>query len=162
VDPGVFVADASVTAGGIGLEGIDHVAGLRPLRLADRDVPLYTAEGAGLAFTAGKWLAATGSAAISAQGVALRFQRLIAFGVYSTFKVSVSGGALFAPLDGEGTRNSFQADPEGTGTLAIALAQPLESHTVLAVIYHSDGRVHGTQPGRMGWTAHQQLVAAIP
>ena len=56
----------------------------------------------------------------------LRFSRLIAFGVYSAFKVSTSGGALFSPLDGEGTRNSFQADPDGNGTLALALAQPLE------------------------------------
>lgn len=165
VDPQVFVADPTVTVGGIGLENIEHAAGLRALRLDEPDVALYAADGVLLGFTSAKWLEAEGTAAVvpSAGGerLALRFERLIAFGVYSVFKrIPGASGDVDVPVDGTGKSNSFRAGARGEADVAIESPQPLDPQNSLYLVYHSDGRAHGLDPGSLGITAHQHLVAA--
>src|SRR5579872_2775447 len=125
VDPQVFVADRTVAVGGIGLENIEHVAGLRSLQLDQRGAPLFSAEGAHLGFTSTKWVAARGTGTIvdlddGAQKVNLEFSDLLAFGVYSVFKqMRGASGSVYVPLDGMAKTNSFKADALGNAALSI-------------------------------------------
>jgi hypothetical protein len=167
VDPQVFVADKSVTTGGIGLENIEHIAGLRALRLDEPNASLFTADGVHLGFTSSRWLAATGSADVlndSSGGalVVMRFQRLIAFGIYSVFKqVAGASRTVSVPLDGTGKKSTFRAGETGAASLRVLSPQPLEEKSTLKLVYHSDGRAHGLDPGPLGITTHEQLVAPL-
>lgn len=166
IDPQVFVAEAAAKAGP-GPQGIDHVDGVRPLRLSDPDTQLVNAESAPLLFTTSRWLAGTGSASLTdaangAQEITLRFQRLIVFGVYSMFKNSFSSaGVIFTPLDGEGTRNSFLADAAGNATFILTTPQRLTARNALLLVYHSDATDHGPVRGKIGWDAHHHLIAPV-
>ena len=168
VDPQVFVEDPNVTVGGIGLENIEHIAGLRALQLEEGRKPLFTADGAHLGFTSTKWLAASGNAAIvddDAAGsplVIARFRDLISFGVYSIFK-QIPGATrdVSVPLDGTGKSSTFRASETGSALVRIRSPQALDEASTLRLIYHSDGRVHGLDPGPLGIVAHEQLVAPL-
>ena len=168
VDPQVFVADPSVTEGGIGLENIEHVAGLRALRLdgSDADAPLFSAEGMHLGFTASRWLHAHGTCSIAAAGegtqVTVKAGGLIAFGTYSVFKrVAGASGDVDLPLDGTGVHNSFRAAADGSVSTTLASPQPLDPHGALFFIYHSDGKAHGMDMGTIGVSAHEHLIAPL-
>ena len=167
VDPQVFVADRTVAVGGIGLENIEHVAGLRALRLDQRGAPLFSAEGAHLGFTSTKWVAARGTGTIvdlddGAQKVNLEFSDLLAFGVYSVFKqMRGASGSVYVPLDGSAKTNSFKADALGSVALSISSPQPLNPKGALLVVYHSDGKAHGLDRGAVGIVAHDHLIAPL-
>ena len=165
VDPQVFVGDPTVSIGGIGLEGIEHVAGLRALRLSDANVPLFTAEGAHMGFTSTKWLAATGSASLApfddgAVRVKLDFVNLVVFGAYSVLKrFAGASGDVFLPLDGAGDKNGFVADDAGHASLAIRSPQPLGETGALLLVYHSNGKPQAQRSGSIGVTSHDHLIA---
>lgn len=167
LDPQVFVADPTVAVGGIGLEGIEHVAGLRALRLDERDTPLFTADGVGMGFTSAKWLSATGSGTIVAAGdgssrADLEFAHLVVFGAYSLLKrVSGASGDIFIPLDGTGRASTFIADHAGAAGVSVRSPQPLDPRGAILLVYHSDGRVHTPRGGSIGLTTHDHLIAPL-
>ena len=168
IDPQVFVADSSVAEGGIGLENIEHVAGLRALRLdgSDGNAPLFTAEGMHLGFTAPRWLGAHGTCTIESAGdathVFIKAAGLIAFGMYSIFKrVSGASGDVDLPLDGTGKRNWFRAAPDGSLSTMLVSPQPLDPQGALFFIYHSDGKSHGMDMGTLGVSAHEHLIGPL-
>lgn len=168
VDPQVFVEDSSVTLGGIGLENIEHAAGLRALQLEEGRKPLFTADGVHLGFTSTKWLGASGSGEIAPDDAAgspvviMHFRGLIAFGVYSVFKqIPGATRSVNVPLDGTGKTSTFRATETGSAVVRVRSPQALDEATTLRLIYHSDGRAHGLDPGPLGIVAHEQLVAPL-
>ena len=168
IDPQVFVVDDRVTKGGTGPQGIEYIAGVRPMRFnIEPDVPLVNAEGSPLLFTVSRWIAATGSASIAdaegvSQDITVRFSHLIGFGVYSLFKNTFSAaGVVFTPLDGEGTHNTFKADEAGNGTFALNTPDRLTNRNAILLVYHSDGMDHGSQRGKIGYDAHHHLIASL-
>ena len=167
VDPQVFVSDPSVLVGGIGLQNIEHVAGLRALKLEDPDSPLYTAEGVRMGFTSKRWIAASGTGSIvdlgeGARRIVLSFENLVVFGTYSLFKhvVGASGLAL-VPLDGTGRTSAFTADASGSAKLEVRSPQPLAAHGAITLVYNSDGKPHRDSPGPIGLKAHDHLIATL-
>lgn len=167
VDPQVFVTDPSVLVGGIGLQNIEHIAGLRALKLEDPDLPLYTADGVRMGFTSKRWIVASGSGSIDelgdgAQRIALSFQNLVVFGAYSIFKhVEGSSGLALVPLDGTGHASAFTADATGSARLEVRSPQPLDPHGAITLVYNSDGKLHRDSPGPIGLTAHDHLIATL-
>jgi hypothetical protein len=168
VDPQVFVADEAATASA-GPQNIDHVAGIRPAKLEDSPEALVVnSAGESLAFTLGKWFAGRGSADIVTlpsgnDRVTFTFSQLIAFGHYSLFEVAFSPeGSTFAPLDGEGSQNSFDASVEGNATVAVSVPHHLEPGSAIVLVYHSDDVDHGNSRGLIGRNAHQQLALRLP
>jgi hypothetical protein len=168
IDPQVFVKASGVTAG-VGPQNIRHVAGFAPARLSDPpSTPLFNADGQPLDITLGRWLGARGTATIEAARsggarVAASFSGLIPRGTYSLFRVTFRpGGNTFTPLDGTGASNSFTAGTTGTAGVTVRAPTPLTHANAVLLVYHSDGRTHGTSRGAPGVTAHHQLIARIP
>ena len=167
VDPQVFVADPSVLVGGIGLQNIEHVAGLRALKLDDPDLPLFAADGAHLGFTSKRWIVAGGNVSIAdlddgAQQIALAFENLVVFGSYSLFKhVQGANGMALVPLDGTGRSSAFTADAAGSVRLSVRTPQPLDPRGAITLVYNSDGKPHPQTPGPIGLTAHDHLIATL-
>jgi len=167
VDPQVFVPDRNVTVGGIGLEGIEHVAGLRALRLNDPDLGLYTAEGAQMGFTSSRWTAGAGTGSIAAlddgsERIKLEFTNLVVFGAYSLLKkFAGASGDVYVPLDGSGNANVFTADDTGRATLNIVSPQPLGAKSAILAVYHSDGKPKTQRSGTIGTTSHDHLIAPL-
>jgi hypothetical protein len=167
VDPQVFVSDPSVLVGGIGLQSIEHVAGLRALKLDDPDLPLLTAEGVRMGFTSKRWIGASGTGSAAnlgdgAQRLTLAFENLVVFGSYTLFKhvVGASGVAL-VPLDGTGRESAFTADAAGAAKLEIHTPQALDPNGAITLVYNSDGKAHRDAPGPIGLTAHDHLIAVL-
>lgn len=135
----------------------------------DPSLLLYDASGNALYFTLEKWRAGNGALDIvpdSAGGgdqVTLNFRRLIAFGHYSVFlRTDDAEGQHFAPLDGSGISNNFDAHQDGSANVMISAPQPVTTGTWVVTIYHSDAQDHGNLPGDFTHTAHQQLIVKIP
>jgi len=166
-DPQVFVPDRTVAVGGVGLQGIEHVAGLRALRLNDPDTQLFSAEGVGLGFTSSKWLAAAGTGKVLAvddgsSRALLNFTHLVVFGTYSLLKaVAGASGEVYVPLDGTGRGSTFIADAAGGAHVQVRSPQPLETHTTILLVYHSDGKAHAPRSGALGLTTHDHLIAVV-
>jgi hypothetical protein len=167
LDPQVFVSDPSVLVGGIGLQNIEHIAGLRALKLDDPDLPLLTAEGVRMGVTSKRWIAAGGTGSVAdlgdgAQRVALAFENLVVFGSYTLFKhvVGASGLAL-VPLDGTGRESAFTADAAGSAKLEIRTPQALDPNGAITLVYNSDGKTHREAPGPIGLTAHDHLITVL-
>jgi hypothetical protein len=168
IDPQIFVAEAGATAGP-GPQNIEHVAGLRPAKPDDPpdDVAL-NADGASLGFTLGKWFGARGSAEIVQQPsgsdrITCAFSQLIAFGRYSLFEVTFSPkGAIFAPLDGDGAQNGFEAGVDGSASATVDAPHRLAPGSAIVLVYHSDGVDRGGVRGQIGHNAHQQLALRVP
>lgn len=167
LDPQVFVPDPTVAVGGIGLQGITHVAGLRALRLDDPDTQLFTADDVGMGFTSTRWLAARGSGAVAtlsdgSSRVTLAFERLVVFGAYSLLKrVSGASGDVYVPLDGTGRKSAFIADAAGGARIALQSPQPLDPTSAILLVYHSDGKPQGLRAGALGLTTHDHLIAPL-
>jgi hypothetical protein len=167
VDPQVFVADSATASAGP--QNIDHVAGVRPAKLEDSsDALAVNSAGESLAFTLGKWFAGRGSADVVTlpsgnDRITFTFSQLIAFGHYSLFEVTFSpDGSTFAPLDGDGSQNNFDASVDGNATVAVSVPHHLEPGSAIVLVYHSDGADHGNSRGQIGRTAHQQLALRLP
>lgn len=146
-----------------------HRAGLRaPRPEDDQSLPLFDAGDNALYFTIEKWRAAGGTIDItpdsdgSGDRVTLNLRRLIAFGHYSVFvRSDDADGPHFAPLDGSGISNNFDAHQDGMATVSISTSQHV-SGAWIVTIYHSDAQDHGNSPGEFTHTAHQQLIVKVP
>lgn len=168
LDPQVFVSDGSALAA-VGPQGIEHVAGFRPLLLSDpADTNLNSAKGKPLGFTAGKWLGAMGHVTITADPnggaqIVASFTGLKPSGTYSLFENHFDTKPVsFTPLDGKGTRNSFKAKRDGSASVSVrSPGMPTGVNAVL-LVYHSDGKSHGESRGQIGVNAHHQLIAKVP
>jgi hypothetical protein len=117
----------------------------------------------------------------------LTFRNLVPNGTYSVWSHRVTMPPnyryTFSPLGApDGSQNSFHADASGNATFSLDFAAlpastnltfpdyvamyvtktaPVEGDinwTLIAVIYHSDGQIHGSVPGDLGKDAHVQLV----
>jgi hypothetical protein len=135
----------------------------------DPALPAFDANGNALSFTLEKWRAAIGTVDVapdtegSGDLVTLNLHRLIAFGHYSVFvRTDAADGPHFAPLDGSGITNNFDARQDGSASIVISSGQHLVSGTWLVTIYHSDAQDHGNSPGDFTHTAHQQLIVKLP
>jgi hypothetical protein len=148
--------------------GSVHIAGLRGPQNEDApDSEVYNAEGSRLLFTIEKWRAAGGTADVSADGggdkITLSLHRLIAFGHYSVFiRTNGNDGVRFAPIDGSGIGNDFDAKQDGAANIVVSSPEHLASGCSIVIIYHSDDQDHGNFPGMFARTAHQHLIARIP
>lgn len=168
LDPQAFVRDPAANAG-TGPQNIEHVAGYRPALLTDpTDSRLFTAQGKPLSgFTLESWLGARGDVMITplkAGGarIAARFTGLRPRGVYSLFENHFDQKPVgFTPLDGKGKSNSFTAKPDGTGVITVNAPEMLTGANAVLLVYHSDGKAHGTSRGTIGVTAHHQLIAKV-
>lgn len=168
IDPQVFVQGPGAPAGA-GPQGITHIAGFIPVRLsASPETPLYAADGKPLNFTLDRWLGARGTAEVEptethTDRVTVSFTGLIAGGTYSLFAVTFGpGGNTFAPLDGTSNSNTFVAIGNGTASATVATRDRLTHANGILLMYHSDGRAHGTSRGVPGATVHHQLIVRIP
>jgi hypothetical protein len=168
VDPQVFVADETATASA-GPQNVEHVGGFRPARLEDaQDTPIANAAGEPLGLSLGKWFAGRGSADIVTlpsgnDRITFTFSQLIAFGHYSLFELTFSpDGATFAPLDGDGSQNNFDANVDGNVTFAVSVPHHIEPGNAIVLVYHSDDVDHGVARGQIGQNAHQQLALRLP
>ncbi len=167
IDPQVFVSDPSVLVGGIGLQNIEHIAGLRALKLEEPDSPLYTAEGVRMGFTSKRWIGANGTGSIidlgdGAQRIALSFENLVVFGAYSLFKHVVgASGLTLVPLDGTGRTSTFTSDAGGSAKLEVHTPQPIDTRGAITLVFNSDGKPHRDAPGPIGLTAHDHLIATL-
>ncbi|HEY0798383.1 MAG TPA: hypothetical protein VGD50_04490 [Candidatus Baltobacteraceae bacterium] len=171
IDPQVFVHDSAATQG-TGPERIEHLAGLRTARLDDDpETATYAADGSSLSLSLGHWLEARGTLSVTTEPdghvrVATVFKHLVAFGEYSLFLATDhltdgTGVTTYRPLDGEGTANSFVAHVDGSAAILIDTSAALTDADSVVLVYHSDGREHGTSRGQIGLTAHEQLAVRL-
>jgi hypothetical protein len=168
LDPHVFVSDGAAPATA-GPQGIEHVAGFRPLLLSEpADTSLSSARGKPLGFTAGQWLGATGHVTITAvpnggAEIVASFTGLRPGGTYSLFENHFDTDPVrFTPLDGKGTRNSFKARRDGSASVSVRSPEVPTGVNAVLLVYHSDGQSHGTSRGQIGVNAHHQLIAKVP
>ncbi len=162
IDPHVFVVAAGAGAG-IGPQAIQHVGGIRPARASDNpSAPALGADGHALGVTLGAWFGARGTLVIdmslpTSPRIRATFAGLIPGGIYSLFEDRFSE-VTSAPLDGFATQNTFRADDQGRADITVTLRASLTHANGIAVVYHSDAIAHGSQRGRIGIDAHDQLM----
>jgi hypothetical protein len=168
IDPQIFIKQEGVPPA-TGPQSIERVAGVRPAQADDvPELPVYNAQGKALGFSLGNWFGAAGSVSFASlstggQRITAKFLKLLPFGTYSLFRITFTpAGAVFTPLDGAGTSNSFTSGAEGGANVAVVTNQPLAPGDAIVLVYHSDGRQHGDSRGEIGVTAHQQLIVRLP
>jgi hypothetical protein len=167
LDPQVFVADHQAQAA-TGPQGIVHAAGYRAAYgVDDPAAALFNAQGKPLGFTVGEWFAARGSVTVSPAGsdtrASLTFSGLIPHGRYSMFENHFAAtGITFAPLDGTGKTNSFNAGADGTAKLSLTVPGRISHADGVLLVFHSDGVDHGMHRGDIGVNAHHQLIMRMP
>ena len=169
IDPQVFVRKAGVPRA-VGPQMIPHAAGLSPApQDAAAGSSLHGATGASLGITLGEWERARGSLRISCANsrstVHSTLTGLIPRGVYSVFVVhlKVNGPGRFTPLGNiAGTDNNFVASPSGTAAPNDTVSGCLTKSDAVVVIWHSDGKTHGTTPGMLGVTWHNSVITPVP
>jgi hypothetical protein len=168
IDPQVFIYDAGVAVG-TGPQRVEHIAGLRNARLADvQSAPLYNAEGMSLGLTLRKWLAARGTLEVQMlpngrERVIANFKHLVPFGTYTIFveRFRTDGALMTArPLDSDGSLSSFEAHVDGSAMFVLERV-PLVHDGSIVLVYHSDDKEHGASRGRLGVTAHDQLIVRL-
>ena len=165
IDPQVFVQDG-LAAPGTGPQGIHHVSGVRPARLAS-DPPgarLVNADNQPLGFTLGQWLAAKGELTITPSGagalVAMSFTGLRPNAQYSLFENHFDQSPVgFTPLDGNGQANGFRTDASGAAMVTVTAPAMLTHDNAVLLILDNDGKAHGMQRGAIGVSALHQLIA---
>lgn len=167
LDPQAFVTDPAAKAGA-GPQGIVHLAGIRPAFGVDNPAtPVVNAQGRSLGFDLAKWFGAHGTVELKPVGsntvAEFSFVGLIPSGHYSLFENHFSDtGVTFTPLDGTATTNSFTARRDGRAELKLTIPGPVTHAQGLLLVYHSDGQDHGMERGRLGITAHHQLIVRVP
>jgi hypothetical protein len=165
LDPQVFVIAADAPAAH-GLQGIDHVAGIRNAWIDDPAAqPIYDARGRPLSMTLGKWLGAQGMVTLTPrqdgrEDVFVSLTGLKPGARFSLFENHFDQRPIgFTPLDGAARTNSFRADALGDATVRVVAPALLTHESAVLVVYHSDGRAHGEERGEIGVNAHHQLIA---
>lgn len=165
LDPQVFVAEPT-SPGGVGPQGIKHVAGVRNARVADSaTLPILNASGEPLGMSLGDWLRANGDVVLTPEPngqekVTVVLYDLKPGGHYSLFENHFDQKPVgFTPLDGTGEANSVVADAAGKAVMTVIAPSILTHDNAVLVIYHSDGKAHGKLRGNIGLDAHHQLIA---
>jgi len=167
IDPHVFVPDGAAVAA-TGPQGINHVTGFRPAFGVDApSTPAANAQGRALGFTLAQWFGAHGTVSLTSVGgntrASLTFSGLVKGGRYSLFENHFSdAGVSFTPLDGTASTNTFSASSDGTATLQVTIPGNVTHSEAVLLVFHSDGRDHGTQRGQLGVDAHHQLMVQCP
>ncbi|MDP9890102.1 hypothetical protein [Pseudarthrobacter enclensis] len=169
IDPQVFQSSPGAPAGS-GPQGITHAAGTTPAaKAADPGTALLAADGSALNITLGQWEKAAGTVSFSCtagqEEAASQLTGLIPNGSYSTFVVhlDVQGPGRFTPWgDSQGSTNNFTADAGGTATVTNTVSGCLGNREAAVIIWHSDGKPHGTTPGTLGVTWHNSLITPLP
>lgn len=170
IDPQMFVS-APGTPGGVGPQGIYHVANFAPAPANDApSTELFNANGQDIAVTLGAWEAARGRAILRCRGgvesVQNQFSHLIPEGVYSLFVVhfTVMGPGRFTPLGAvDGSTNSFIANQVGHAHAKLSASACLTSGIEgVVLVWHSDGHTHGSSIGNPGVTSHNHLIFRVP
>ena len=140
VDPNVFIAASGVPAG-TGPQEIVHVAGVRPaFPTDDAATDARAADGRPLGFTLGTWFGARGTIVIdmslpNSPRIRATFNGLQPGGMYSLFEPHFAASGITVTLRGA-----------------------LTHANAVVLVYHSDGASHGTERGRPGFDAHDQLI----
>lgn len=168
IDPQMFIAAPAAPAA-IGPQMISHVAGVSPApKDSPADSPLLGATGSSLGVTVGRWEQAAGTVAVSCtvgqEQAASRLTGLIPGGLYSTFVVhlNVQGPSRFTPWGNtRGSDNNFTASTTGTATPTDTVPGCLSSQDAVVIIWHSDGRLHGSSPGTLGVSWHNSLITPL-
>ncbi|GAC1660041.1 MAG: hypothetical protein NVS4B13_07090 [Candidatus Elarobacter sp.] len=166
----VFVRDSAAPAQLDANAGAAHDAGLRPP--AETDSPsaqLVNAHGVALKVSIADWRSAMGTAEFApgaSGGVRVRaaFKGLISMGRYGLFIRQLAGrnGVVLTPVDITGVADTFFADKDGLGAIAIDSPNPIPSGAQLVLIYHSDNSDHQSSPGNLAVNAHEQLITRVP
>lgn len=128
-----------------------------------------------LGFTLGQWLGAQGSGTYTVdRNIAelnLTFTKLVPNGIYtvwcSRIKFPPNPEVVDRPCGNpDGSENSFKADEQGNGTFNVKLTSLEESTkeitSVVALVYHSDGKTYGANPGDFGLNSHVQIFYLLP
>lgn len=138
--------------------------------------------GQALGMTMGEWLAGSGTATYSCRRekgtIRASFQKLVPNGVY-TFWYAFAGkehmGCADCPFttidfpmgDPDGSQSAFTADADGSADYDLTFSPCLELSgerlaAMLAIAYHSDGKIYGPDPGPFGQGSHVQLFTMLP
>jgi hypothetical protein len=168
IDPMTFVRTPG-TAAEIGPLSVRHVAGIAPTPGdAPADTPLLGADGKPLGITRGQWDKARGTVTFSCVDSQLRatsrLAGLLPSATYSTFVVHTDkdGPGRFTPWgDPSGTTNNFTSSPSGTANPTNTVHGCQTDQNDIIIIWHSDGRTHGSSPGRIGVDWHTSLIAVV-
>jgi hypothetical protein len=165
IDPQVFVKDAA-SKSGVGPQQITHRAGLRNPRVTESPaLPIYNANGAKLPMSLGAWLGPQGEVVLTPredgkEKVTVILSKLMPDGHYSLFENHFDQKPIgFTPLDGKGTDNNFVADADGRAIVTVLAPAALTHDNAVLVVYHSDGKTHGSARGTIGVDAHHQMIA---
>lgn len=169
IDPQIFMADAAAAAG-IGPQQISHAAGVAPAAQSGADsTPLFAADGSQLKVTLGQWEKAAGTVTFTCEHkketADSALTGLIPSALYSVFVVHlrISGAARFTPWgDAAGTDNSFTASATGTAQPSNTVRGCLGPNSAAVVVWHSDGKTHGSIPGTIGQNWHNSVIAPLP
>lgn len=145
-----------------------------PFKISSSPLGPFT-KGKSLGFTLEEWLAATGSGTYTVDGdkaqLSVIFEKLIPSSVYTIWCSRVTFPPKAAVVDkpcgkADGSENMFTTDAAGNGTIFVRM-NPLEESTketasVVALVYHSDGKTSGALPGAFGLNTHVQLLSILP
>jgi len=171
VDPEIYIAAPGAPAA-LGYEQIAHVAGERSAEMRDdASAPALDANARPLGFDLQHWFAAAGVVELAApdpdrgdaQSIVVRFANLVPHGRYSLFAFhSDARSSPIEPLDRTGKTSSFAADGDGTAGATVVAPEALAHGSTIVLVYHADGRDHGTRKGIVGFDAFDQLAVTIP
>ena len=132
-----------------------------------------------LNMTLGEWLAHRGTGVYRYENgegsLELEFEGLVPNGTYTIWHAFLPAvppvpftGTLDLPLGvPDGSESFFTAGPDGTARFTHTFKPGLEmsdvwTTAILALNYHSDGKIHGGHPGLFGCNAHIPLFAMLP
>jgi hypothetical protein len=135
-------------------------------------------KGSALNITLGDWLAATGTGSYQCndgQGeIALEFSGLVPNGVYTLWYVfsptppATPFMSLDLPLGArDGSQSVLSVNADGTASYEATVTPCLQmsgeqAASLIALAYHSDGKMHGSLPGDFGLNSHIQLLGIFP
>ena len=136
-------------------------------------------KGRELGVTLGEWLKADGIGSYRCEGgtgnLTVDFRGLIPHGLYTMWHYFMASpptepfiGTYDLPVGArDGSQSAFRADASGNGHFNKSFAPCLQlsgEHLSagLAIAWHSDGRVHGVEPGDFALNSHVQLYVGLP
>ena len=90
--------------------------------------------------------------------IIIKAGKLVPNGLYTAWWVNMKPTMTMGPA---GTANSFKTDVNGYGTITITVPSENDYQT-LFIVYHADGKTHGTGPGKMGSESFSQLMGEFP
>ena len=85
---------------------------------------------------------------------------LVPNGVYTIWWVNMKPSMSMGPLT-KPDNNSFKADTKGYGNLTFTVPSK-NDYQAIFVVYHADGKTHGTDPGKMGSESYTHLTGEFP